>query len=539
MDWTRAPSSPSAVFAERLQYAEGSLPQYNGNIAQLSWQTVVPAGLSLFQGVQSFSYEYDKVHRLRKAVYTTPGNLNRFNEELSYDLRGNILTLNRTNSTAANTFLNKFVYTYSSGTNTGNKLLSLEDTGTANQDGSYQYDDNGNVSVDSRNLVTGISYNYLNLPNTVTRSTGSINYTYIAGGNKVKKVPGAMTRDYIDGIEYSNGSLEFIPTEEGRAVPSGRSFVYEYFLRDHLGNTRAGIKQDGGIIQVQDYYAFGLDMNPGNAYIGSTLNNYKYNNKEKQEELGQYDYGARFYDPVIGRWNVIDPLAEVNRRWSPYRYAYDNPVRYIDADGMIERDPATGKIIFTSSGNSFTRDATNASGTYSLTYQTGTIRTDKKADVLVDKLSGIKFTDKDGKITLIDIENSTSVNGIPISQFMANCHGLTLGDGEFVIDAEGAGKILRDEYTDLGISDKGSSGIEVPDHDVMTVGGSTIGDVWEPFHSATSKPDGYTSKNDIGPVRKKENRQEATNYVKYDKGTDGFNQIMDYLRRYFKKNEKE
>ncbi|WP_316838717.1 hypothetical protein [Pedobacter gandavensis] len=55
---------------------------------------------------------------------------------------------------------------------------------------------------------------------------------------------------------------------------------------------------------------------------------------------------------------------------------------------------------------------------------------------------------------------------------------MTLGDGEFVIDAEAAGKILKDEYTDLGIADKGSSGIEVPDHDVMTVGGSKIGDVW-------------------------------------------------------------
>jgi len=132
----------------------------------------------------------------------------------------------------------------------------------------------------------------------------------------------------------------------------------EYDLKDQLGNVRVvftknkttGVAQK---LQETHYYAFGLQMNG----LGSSGNNkYLYNGKEKQEQTGWYNYGFRQLDAVLGRWHVIDAMAESFASMSPYVYGLDNPVNVVDIDGLWTNAAQSnrGYDTFYCDGHSFT-----------------------------------------------------------------------------------------------------------------------------------------------------------------------------------------
>ncbi|MDH5608160.1 MAG: RHS repeat-associated core domain-containing protein [Cyclobacteriaceae bacterium] len=187
--------------------------------------------------------------------------------------------------------------------------------------------------MDKNKDITGITYNYLNLPEQVNLANGDyVKYSYDAAGAKLRKEArtgeNTTTTDYVGGIQYANGTLDFLQHAEGRYLFT--TSAYQYHLTDHLGNVRVTVDATGAVVQRDDYYPFGGTFNSS---AGSPKNNYLYNGKELQEETEWYDYGARMQDPWLGRFFTQDRFAEKYYDLSPYQYGRNNPLLFIDVNG--------------------------------------------------------------------------------------------------------------------------------------------------------------------------------------------------------------
>lgn len=368
---------------------------FNGNISAIRWGTSGDM-------IKGYRFSYDGLSRMLLADYGEGIEMKEkqgsYSEEVTgYDKNGNIAGLKRKYD---NLLVDDLAYEYF-GSGKSNQLLRITDAGVTSGEVEdypgtsvdYRYDSGGNMTKDgSKNLYIDY-HSTLNLPRQLDFGYDNrVFYHYTAGGAKlIKNVRtgiGTDNRtDYIGNIVYENGTLSYIITDEGRLVaestPSGRRFINEYNLKDHLGNTRVTfIAGDGGaltIAQATNYYPFGLVMNQFNGNTGTDYrkNKYLYNGKELHDDsfggssLNWFDYGWRFYDPTIARWHVPDPRAEKYRRWSPYNYVFNNPLSNIDPNGDTVFVQVTNKVVGTTDINLFSSSEVTA----------GTIQETKEVNV--------------------------------------------------------------------------------------------------------------------------------------------------------------
>ena len=211
--------------------------------------------------LRSYGYTYDEMNRLKGSYYQKEyTETNSYDEHLTYDKNGNILTLNRNGfidgDTPGMTYpIDELNYMYENN-NKSNRLVSVADH-TNSIDGfkdgnlsgmDYFYDEFGNMTADRNKGIDKIYYNHLNLPTKIVFSNSSeIYYIYNAVGSKIRKRVVSATQGYdldgdthyISGFQYKNDELQLFPTAEGYVnVTDGGKFNYVYNYSDHLGNVR-------------------------------------------------------------------------------------------------------------------------------------------------------------------------------------------------------------------------------------------------------------------------------------------------------------
>ncbi|MEO9514049.1 MAG: RHS repeat-associated core domain-containing protein, partial [Flavobacteriaceae bacterium] len=404
----------------------GATALFNGNISETHWETAND------NTARNYQYTYDPLNRITSAT----DNTNKYNvSNISYDKNGNIETLKREGWTTASPSLanntgfgtmDDLTYTY-----TGNQLKAVDDDIASSatqgfvegveQATEYTYDGNGNMLTDANKGITGVDYNHLNLPTSVSLAGGTISYIYNAVGTKLKKTVGSTETEYAGNYVYEGGTLQFFNHPEGYVTSNGSGgYDYVYQYKDHLGNVRLSYMDNNGtleIIEENNYYPFGLEHKGYNNIVNGTENNYQtFMGKEHQKELGleTYDFGARNYDPAIGRWMNLDPLAEQMRRHSPYNFAFDNPIRFIDPDGMAPLD-----VVINGDLAEKATEQLNASSSLEIT-----------RDAETGKLSATGTADTESDVALLEAINDENVvvNVNASSDNVTENGGLIVGD---------------------------------------------------------------------------------------------------------------
>jgi len=353
---------------------------YSGRISAVKWINKYynnTTGTTVESNERSYAYQYNAVGEITNALYaerlygsgsTTSFTVNPggFDESgMNYDDDGNLSALTRnysSNNGSGGIALDKLnylpdpnnpdrVYTISDAVNTTTPYGFNNITGsTAN----YQYDPDGNLKIDPYKGIT-IGYNSIDKTDNIQITTPSINngsiyYTYDAGGNILRKQinnngSSVSVNDYLDEFVYNNGTLSYVTMPEGRVVYSGGTLTPQYVIADQQGNARLSFSDNGSgsptILQENSYYAFGAVM--PNSLVqppvqAQPLNNNLFNGQSEWQNAfsnlpDYYQAGSRNYDPEIGRFISVDPMAESSASMTTYQYAGNNPIMNNDPTG--------------------------------------------------------------------------------------------------------------------------------------------------------------------------------------------------------------
>ena len=313
-----------------------------------------------------------------KSIHTS-GTEGRFDESVTYNANGSILSLLRGGMRNDGTFgtIDDLTITYN-----GNRLLKVTDAAEAvnysnaldfhdgdDKDIEYTYDSNGALIEDKNRGISSITYDYGHHPNYINMSQGRGKVRYITNdytpdGRKlssshktsVSTANGrtliTTTDQYIDGLILRDG-VPLLWQFDGGYVDldaNGAPTSWNYYVTDHLGSTRMVVDSNDSIKEVINYYPFGSEMQMTNpAQMTSEPSHpFRFTGKEldRQNGLNMYDFGARLFDVAgVPMWTSIDPLAEKNPNMTPYHFCHDNPVNRIDPDGMDDYFDDKGEFI--------------------------------------------------------------------------------------------------------------------------------------------------------------------------------------------------
>lgn len=282
----------------------------------------------------TYNYTYDKLHRLTSE---TSGGVY---PQISYAYNGIGNITQKTIGT------DTYSYTYDTAHRHAVKTITLNGTPY-----NYTYDEAGNTLngpdfTNPANIATRAIYYYAdNLPATIQHTTGGVtDFVYDGLGNRViKQASGGGITYYIgDHFELKDGiATKYIfagNLRVAKVTPSGPN----YYHKDHLSSSSAVTDDAGAVIEMTEYQPFGAERD----HAGEVVSDYKFTDQELDTETGLYNYDARHYDAVIGRFISADlavpDLTDLKSKhlYDPqmlnrYSYTRNNPLIYIDPSGKI------------------------------------------------------------------------------------------------------------------------------------------------------------------------------------------------------------